>query len=158
MPLFSELFEKTNEKTIIYNNKTIRRVLMVEGPKKIKIIINFIKKNSKYKQGICFSMFTMKGKLSCNRKTIDKGGFEIWENSSPKTFEVDVDIKKGTLGIFNICEDFDHRGVSYTVSLDMGMAFYYEEISSNKYRCFCNDWEPDDDFDDLIFDIEFIDL
>ena len=44
------------------------------------------------------------------------------------------------------------------MSLDMGSCFYYEQLGKNQYRCYCNDWEPDDDFDDLIFDIEFIDL
>lgn len=156
MPLFSELFEQSQGEPIIFNNKTIQRALTITGPKKIKLIITFIEKNSKYKQGISFNMFTMKGKLSCNGQTIKRGGFEIWEHSSPKQFDVDVEIEKGELCIFNICEDIDHRGVTNVVNLTMGMAFYYEEISGNKYRCYCNDWEPDDDFDDLVFDIEFV--
>lgn len=157
MPLFSELFEQSQGKPIIFNNKTVHRALRVSGPKKLKIIITFIEKNSIYKQGISFNMFTMKGKLSCNGETINKGGFEIWENSSHKRLEVDVEIKKGELSVFNISEYIDFRGSSSIISLSKGMAFYYEEISANKYRCYCNDWEPDDDFDDLIFDIEFID-
>ncbi len=156
MPLFSELFEQSQGETIEYNNKTIQRALTITGPKKIKFVITFIKRNSKYKQGIAFSMFTMKGKLSCNGQTIMRGGFDIWEHSSPKQFIVDAEIEKGVLCIFNICENIDHRGVINVVNLTMGMAFYYEEISSNKYRCYCNDWEPDDDFDDLVFDIEFV--
>ncbi len=156
MTLFSELFEQTQERSIIYNNKTIYRAFSISGPKKMKLKITFVDKNSKYRQGISFNMFTMKGKLSCNGKTINKGGFDIWEDSSPKNFEIDVEIQKGELGIFNISETVDYRGISYEVSLDMGMAFYYEEIDTNKYRYYCNDWEPDDDLDDLIFDIEFV--
>lgn len=158
MPLFSELFEKTNGQSLVYNKKIVRRALIFKGPKKMKIFIHFISRNSKYKQGVSFNMFTMKGKLSCNGEIIKKGSFVFWEHSSPKDIEVDVEIKDGELNIFNVSETKDHRGVTHMVSLNMGMAFYYEEINSNKYRCFCNDWEPDDDFDDLIFDIEFIEL
>jgi hypothetical protein len=158
MTLFSELFEQSQGKPIIYKNKTIYRAFTLSGPKKIKIIVTFIGKNSKFNQGISFNMFTMEGKLICNGHTINKGGFEIWEHSSPKNFELNVEIYKGELNIFNICEDIDHRGSVYEVNLTMGMAFYYEEISNNKYRFYCNDWEPDDDFDDLIFDIEFVNM
>lgn len=154
--LFDDLFAKTKEKTIIYNNKIIHRALSIFGPKKLKLIITFIEKNSKYRQGVSVNMFTMKGKLTCNGITVKKGGFSIWEDTSPKQTEVDVEIDEGALNIFNFSERFDHRNVGYTVSMQMGTAFYYEEISANKYRCYCNDWEPDDDFDDLIFDIEFI--
>lgn len=33
------------------------------------------------------------------------------------------------------------------------MALYYEKIGAHKYRCYCNDWEPDDDFNDLIWNL-----
>lgn len=35
-----------------------------------------------------------------------------------------------------------------------GNAFWIENITKNKYRFYCNDHRMDDDFDDLIFDLE----
>ena len=156
MPLFNKMFELSQGKSISYNNKTIHRALSVNGPKKLKIEVKFIERNSIYRQGISFSMFTMKGKLYCNGETVSKGGFEFWEDSSPQKFTVDVEIDNGELSIFNISEYIDFRGIHSKTSLSKGMAFYYEEIGANKYRCYCNDWQPDDNFDDLVFDIEYI--
>ena len=158
MPLFSELFIKSGSQTIVYNDKVIHRAISLKAPKKIRAVLKFVKKKSPYPQGVSFNMFTMEGSLTCNRTTITKGGFSIWQNHAPRRVIIDADIKYGELCIFNFSETTDYRGVKCEVSLDMGSCFYYEEIGKNKYRCYCNDWEPDDDFDDLIFDIEFIDL
>ena len=35
-----------------------------------------------------------------------------------------------------------------------GNAFWMEQLSDNRYRFYCNDHRMDDDFDDLIFDLE----
>ena len=50
------------------------------------------------------------------------------------------------------------RGCSYTSGLSAGFlyanAFWIESFSKNHYRFHCNDHQMDDDFDDLIFDLE----
>jgi len=50
------------------------------------------------------------------------------------------------------------RGCSYTSGFDgsglYGNAFWIERISDSKYRFHCNDHKMDDDFNDLIFDLE----
>ena len=50
------------------------------------------------------------------------------------------------------------RGNSYTSGFTAaylyGNAFWVETISDKKYRFHCNDHKMDDDFDDLIFDLE----
>lgn len=50
------------------------------------------------------------------------------------------------------------RGCSYTsgfsASYLYGNAFWMEQLSDNQYRFYCNDHQMDDDFDDLIFDLE----
>jgi len=50
------------------------------------------------------------------------------------------------------------RGCSYTSGFSAGIlygnAFWMEQFSTNRYRFHCNDHQMDDDFDDLIFDLE----
>ena len=50
------------------------------------------------------------------------------------------------------------RGCSYTSGFSAGFlygnAFWMEQISDTRYRFHCNDHKLDDDFDDLIFDLE----
>lgn len=50
------------------------------------------------------------------------------------------------------------RGCSYTSGFAAGFlyanAFWVEQIPNNRYRFHCNDHKMDDDFDDLIFDLE----
>ena len=50
------------------------------------------------------------------------------------------------------------RGCSYTSGFSAGYlygnAFWMEQLSDNRYRFHCNDHQMDDDFDDLIFDLE----
>ena len=52
------------------------------------------------------------------------------------------------------------RGVTYTSGFTAanhyGNAFWIEEISHNSYRLHCNDHKMDDDFDDLVLDMEII--
>lgn len=52
------------------------------------------------------------------------------------------------------------RGCSYTSGFTAanmyGNAFWIETISDNQYRFHCNDHKMDEDFDDLIFDLEII--
>lgn len=50
------------------------------------------------------------------------------------------------------------RGNSYTSGFTphfgYGNAFWVEEIGENKYRFHCNDHKMDDDYDDIIFELE----
>jgi len=52
----------------------------------------------------------------------------------------------------------EFRGCSYTSGFSAGFlygnSFWIEQCSANCYRFHCNDHQMDDDFDDLIFDLE----
>lgn len=54
------------------------------------------------------------------------------------------------------------RGCSFTSGFSAanmyGNAFWVEVLSDNRYRFHCNDHKLDDDFDDLIFDVEVVRL
>lgn len=90
---------------------------------------------------------------------------------------LDLDVKSGYLRLANASDFLDDypeliakisaqtmrsreqfRGCSYTSGFSAGLlygnSFWIEQISDNKYRFYCNDHKLDDDFDDLIFDLE----
>ena len=154
--MFRQLFYESPGKPVFHKYTEVFRAISLEAPQKLRLVLTFIENNSKNRQGVMLSLFTMKGTLSCNGQTTKKGGYYLWEDSSPRQIIFDTKIVEGDLGIFNIAERNDYRGKPYAISLDMGMAICYERIETNKYRFFCNDWEPDDDFNDLIFDLEIM--
>ena len=56
-----------------------------------------------------------------------------------------------------ICNGSDLTGTKqFCRSMHMGCAIYIEELGENKYRFNCNDHEIDDDFDDLIYEMEIV--
>ena len=90
---------------------------------------------------------------------------------------MEVDVEEGYIRIANASDFLDDypdliekisaqtgrtrenfRGCSYASGFSAGFlygnAFWIEEISDNKHRFHCNDHKLDDDFDDMIFDIE----
>lgn len=94
---------------------------------------------------------------------------------------LDLDIMEGYLRIANASDFLDDypemiegissqtgrsreqfRGCSYTSGFTAGFlygnAFWVEQISDTKHRFHCNDHKLDDDFDDLVFDLEIEDL
>ena len=56
----------------------------------------------------------------------------------------------------------EFRGVSYysglSTAYNNGNAFWMEQLGEDKYRFHCNDHKMDDDFDDIILDVEIVSL
>ena len=94
---------------------------------------------------------------------------------------LDVDVREGSLRIANASNFLDDypemiekisaqtgrsreqfRGSTFTSGFSAtnlyGNAFWMEQISENCFRFHCNDHKMDDDFDDLIIELEIIDL
>lgn len=152
MPFFADMFIEPGQ-PIEYKGKKIYSADFIYGPKEFKAIVSMISTNSEYKQGLSFNMTGMKGKLTYDGHTLTEGGYKFWEDKVPKEFTVDVKIEEGVLLINNFC---DNTGTGSCVSGFSGFAMRIENIRENKKRYYCNDFEPNDDFDDLIFEIEFI--
>ncbi len=93
------------------------------------------------------------------------------------TFTMELDIVQGCIWIANASDYLDDypelikqistktgrtrdqfRGCSYTSGFTAGHlygnAFWIEPLCEHRYRFHCNDHKMDDDFDDLIFDLE----
>lgn len=76
------------------------------------------------------------------------------EKSTPKQFEIDVLLQGGDLAIGN--GSFDLHVPEICRTLSGGCAMVIEKLGTNYLRFHCNDYENDDDFDDLVFDLEII--
>ncbi len=152
MPFFVDMFREPG-KPINYKGSNIYMSERIYGPLKSKVKITVISANSKYKQGIAFYMFDMKGSLTCNGEIRKRNGFSFWADEIKPYIVMEIDIKEGYLVFGNFC---DNTGTGSRVSGISGFAMIIDDIGVNKKRYRCNDIEPDDDFDDLIFDVEFI--
>lgn len=74
--------------------------------------------------------------------------------TAPNEFEVRIQLIEGTVLICNGSDPLGTRQICHT--LHMGCAIYIENIDNHLYRFHCNDHENDDDFDDLIFEMELV--
>ena len=70
----------------------------------------------------------------------------LWENTSPKKVEIWISGDPTELRVKNV---FD-TGLGIAQYWRDGAAMYAEE-NDGFIRYFCNDGEPDEDFDDLVF-------
>lgn len=97
-----------------------------------------------------------KGKIFWNGKRLKKERRRfpqiIFEETwAPKEFELEIILEEGDIGISNGCL----RPTTETITCFVdGFAMIKEELGEDKFRFYCNDIDWDDDFDDLIFDLE----
>ena len=97
-----------------------------------------------------------KGKIFWNGKRLKKERRRfpqiIFEETwVPKEFELEVILEEGNIAISNGCL----RPTTETITCFVdGFAMIKEELGEDKFRFYCNDIDWDDDFDDLIFDLE----
>lgn len=75
-----------------------------------------------------------------------------WFDTAPKEIEIKLLLEKGHILLCNGSDPIGDK--QFCHSLGFGCAMYIEKISDNKYRFHCNDHENDDDFDDLVFEME----
>ena len=120
------------------------RVILSEKNKKINI--NFLSADSIWKQGI---IVKTKGNFEVNGQKIPNK-IILWEYSSPKEVELIIESKDNTLVVYNVWETQDGT-IHYWHN---GGAMYVEEkIRARIYHC--NDGLPDDDFNDLVFELSW---
>jgi len=149
---FQELFMQSKGQPISYKNKEIKMVDKINiSSQKVKLKINFISTNSNYKQGIAVDT---KGYIEIDEQIFKNRKMIFWEDTAPKVIELIVKSKDNVLIIHNIWEQTDHLGNKSTFYCYNGAALYLEKVSETTTIYHCNDGEPDDDFDDLIFKVE----
>lgn len=148
-----------DEKQIEYKGKQINKYYELLNPGQYTIQFTFKEINSMINQAIVLYLLDFSGDFYVDgKKQIIPPkrfpGFSFWFGTSPSEFEVSIKLDKGKV---LICNGSDLTGTKqFCRSMHMGCAIYIEEIRENKYRFNCNDHEIDDDFDDLIYEMEIV--
>lgn len=146
---------------IFYNGEKIQKRDIYNLLGKHKIKFTFISTNSSNEQCIVLSLFDVKCDIYWNEKKyeIPKTKFptlDISEKQFGKEVILEIELNEGVISIYNGAtkKAGKLKIVEYAV---WGSAMRIEELSSTKKRYYCNDFENDDDFDDLIFEMEIMD-
>jgi hypothetical protein len=144
---FEKLFIESKGKPIIYNGKTLKMIDEVSLKENNSLLkINFLSSDSIWWQGV---VVKTKGQFQINGEIIFNK-IILWENTAPKEIEFIVVSKNRKLIIYNVWKTTDgtihswHNGGAMDTEEKEGKRIYY-----------CNDGYPDDDFNDLIFEVTF---
>ena len=143
-----------------HDGKTFRRWYSIDKVGHYKLKINVISTKSVHKQGIALFFSDFKGNLLLNGENLPvlKGKFKHYvfdeDIVSAHGLILSVQAEKGMLVLGNGSRTPGDGGFECGA---FGCSFWTEALSENKFRFHCNDHEMDDDFDDLIFELEIID-
>ncbi len=160
MKPFNVLFAESHSNEIEYKGKRVIRYFELNEPGEYNIKFVFIKSNSKFNQAIVLLFiddFVGEYYLNDEKQQIRKKRFfkvSHWMDEPDMTMDVKIILKKGKVVICNGSDPLGTKQINHTLSY--GCAIHIEEIGQNKYRFNCNDHEDDDDFDDLIFEMEIV--
>ncbi len=167
-----------------FNGKRIFRYQDIQMTGDFELKIKFISVDSPHKQGVALSFFgkpRFVGDVFLNGKRFErhriKEPYYVFEEGvfQDNEFTLRIHIENGGVAISNASDIVgDYPGLAeklssftgrehgeiksftsgFTAVTLYGNAFWYERISENRYRYYCNDHTLDDDFDDLIFEME----
>lgn len=142
---FEKLFIESNGKPIIYNGKELKMLDRLQlSSKEVKLKINILFKNSQWNQGI---VLQTKGYFKINGQKFNNK-IIIWEHTAPKEILLNIQSEDKLILIYNVWETSD-TAIHYWHN---GAAMYIEDLNDERVY-HCNDGQPNDDFNDLIFKI-----
>lgn len=162
---FSELFRASKAQPIHYKGNVL--VLSDKFPVENGdiLVASIEKSNSDCRQGLCIDIT---GSCEFEGKLIKQGkGIRMifWSDTAPEEIKLKVITKKDFVRVYNIWEKTSRYPIGgpngetvmkESKSLDYGRygsAMIVEEIENGRrYRC--NDWHPDENFDDIVFTIQ----
>lgn len=153
MPDFSEFFEANKGQPIQYKSNTVILIDKFPVTNGDILVCAIEKTNSDCRQGFYIDITghcEMDGKVFKIGKGIK---MLFWSDTTPKQIKLKVFTKIDFVRVQNIWEQTSYLG---TKSLDYsryGAAMIVEEIENGR-RYKCNDWHPDDNFEDIIFTIQ----
>lgn len=152
---FNPLFAKNSGRPIEYNGKTLHMNYRI-GAAGALFRVTIEETSSPYIQGIGFhGLVEIFGKNTKNPVVFEDVSLPPTERAMkrsalPFTFTAASKDKTGCLSLHNVALLLDGRQSWYTG----GSAMIVEPISGG-FRFRCNDFEPDEDFNDLIFRVEY---
>jgi hypothetical protein len=138
---------KSKGQPIIYNGLEVKMLDKISLFNiKTTINVEFELTNSDWRQGI---ILETNGYFEINQQKIPNKVI-IWRDTAPKEIEIKITSKDKILNVYNVWDMGDgvihywHNGGALYVEVVNGARIYH-----------CNDGEPDDDFDDLVFKLKF---
>jgi len=149
MPSFELAFTEAKSDSIIYKDKEIFCIDRIPVQKKFSGTVELISTNSEWKQAVCLDV--LKGKIKMDFGEAKK--IALWEDylkGNPIPFKGTTSAMQ--LIVYNAWEQFTHLGVGFTNYWQHGAAMIIE-VDGNTRRYRCNDGHPDDNFDDIVFEI-----
>lgn len=162
MVYFSSEFALAKSDVIEYKGKKIHRFFKIEKPGEYLLKFKFISSNSQFNQAVDIHYGCLKGNMYFLGENITKKkstfaqAIFFEDDIASRCFELELTLKDGSI---TICNGSDTDGTKTGCStMVFGCAMIIEEIKQNHYKFYCNDFEPDDDFDDLIFELELVEL
>ncbi len=149
MICFQDLFQESKGQPIVYQGQTLVLVdfFPTEGAKKFRLI--FEECNGQWRQGVALDV---KGKFKGNGQII-RNKIVLWHDTAPQTVEFEVIGKSSTIQVHNVWD----TGNGVIHSWHNGAAMIVEPVPcGRRYRC--NDGFADDDFNDIIFRLERVQI
>ncbi len=161
---FNYLCGMAQSNKVEYKGETVYSLYEYNLKGKHRVKFRLIYSHLNEDRGISLSRVNFKGRVSYDKNDESFMKFtgayaclEIFEPYWKDEKEVTINLKDGFVGISNGKFVTDKTGFRY---LHCGLfwgAMKVEQISPTVTRFYCNDTEFEDDFDDLIFEMEVID-
>jgi len=162
---FNYLFGKAKGSIAKYKGEPIYMTYWFNLKGKHTLKFKLIKMNDSAERALLINTGRFTGKIYNEfNKRIKKprgiyGSLDIWGNDWKKNKEIilKIDLSDGSLGIENgVVKKFGETS-EYISAGGYWFAMKKEQISPTTIRFYCNDTDHEDDFDDLIFDLEILD-
>ena len=145
----------------LYKGKLINKYLKFSDKGYFRFDFKIDSTDSKFLQGIVIMLsrdFNADFYINGKKIAKPKGRFpkiELWENNVPQEFSVFVHLVEGDIYFLNGCAIPVTPELTYCRMMQGGCAIFIEQICENCYRLNCNDVEPDDDFNDLVYEVNW---
>lgn len=145
---FDELFLSSKGNPVIFNDEKIMRIDRLKTPREFEVSVILISTSSPYKQAI---QIKTDGKMVSQGSKMISDRFILWEEYLKNEYSFNYNCKSNNQELL-VWNSWDW-GDNVTQSWLRGAAMKKEVITENHFRYYCNDGEPDDDFDDIVFDV-----
>lgn len=159
--MFSSIFSEQGKFEIEYKGKTINAFYEINKKGKYILKFSFISVSSAFNQAILIHFVDFKGNVSINGDCIKLSDprfpqLIFPEKETPKEFDVNLILESGNICICNASDPLGTGKIWHSLSKNCAMVI--EKLSETKMRCHCNDHEYDEDFDDLVFELEIVEV
>ena len=160
MEHFQLKFEQQKCNAVEHNGRVYHRYYPIDITKNVELNIAFISSHSEYNQSVViFFPENFDGEISVCGKPfrIEKQKFPkliLWKDISLSKVNVCI---SNFVGRIEVCNGSDPIGTKqFCYCLSRGNAMFIEQVQANRSRFYCNDHVFDEDFDDLIFELEIV--